>query len=341
MAYKKKAPEEHAFRRMQADLNNDALKNILLFYGPEDHLIRWSEEKVKERYINPAVEMFDFVKMDGNECAAGDIRSACETMPMMSEKRVVIIEDFDTAGEYAEDMVEYFGEFPDFTVLMLISKAPDKRRKLFKTIQKYGAEYEFGRLDMPQLKSFIIKRLRASGKPFDADVPAVIAEASGYYDKDSDYTLDNLINDIAKIISHSGERIIPEDVDETISGNEERDVFAFADALASERKGEALELLSVLLSYGENEFKLLGLICAQFETMLLVNEMRADGLTTKTMHDMTGIHEFRIKKSLPLAQRYTASRLRHILMKAYEVDRNIKSGLSEPRTALELFTATV
>lgn len=341
MAYKKKTPAEHAFKRIQADINSDTLKNIILFYGPEDHLIRWSEEKIKERYVNAAVEMFDFIRLDGSECAAGDIRSACETMPMMSEKRMVIVDDFDTGGEYAEDMVEYFSEFPEFTVLVLISKDPDKRRKLFKTIQKYGAEYEFDRLDMPQLKTFITKRLRASGKSFDADVPAVIAEASGYYDKDSDYTLDNLINDIAKIISHSGERIIPEDVDETISGNEERDVFAFADALASGRKGEALELLSVLLSYGENEFKLLGLICSQFETILLVNEMRADGLTTKTMHDMTGIHEFRIKKSLPLAQRYTASRLRHILMKAYEVDRNIKSGLSEPRTALELFTATV
>ncbi len=73
--------------------------------------------------------------------------------------------------------------------------------------------------------------------------------------------------------------------------------------------------------------------------MLLVNEMRADGLATSAMHERTGIHEFRIKKSLPLAQRYTASRLRHILMKAYEVDRNIKSGLTEPRIALELFVA--
>lgn len=356
MAYKKKAPAEHAFRRIQADLKNDTLKNIMIFYGPEDHLIRWSADKVKERYVDPVVEMFDLMKLDGAVCTAADIRSACETMPMMSEKRVVIVDDFNAGGrrnskadeeeddekqDKSDELIEYFSNFPESTVLILISREPDKRRKLFKTIQKYGADYEFDRLDMTQLKAFITKHLLAGGKKFDMDVPAMIAEMSGYFDKESDYTIDNLINDISKIIAHSGDCITVDDVEETVAGNEARDVFAFSEALAAGRKGEALSLLTPLLSYGEKEFKLLGLICSQFETVLLVNEMRADGLTTSAMHDRTGIHEYRIKKSLPLAQRYTVSRLRHILMKAYEVDRNIKSGLSEPRTALELFVAMV
>lgn len=356
MAYKKKAPAEHAFRRIQADLKNDTLKNIMIFYGPEDHLIRWSADKVRERYVDPVVEMFDLMKLDGAVCTAADIRSACETMPMMSEKRVVIVDDFNAGGrrnskadeeeddekqDKNDELIEYFSNFPESTVLILISREPDKRRKLFKTIQKYGADYEFNRLDMTQLKAFITKHLRVGGKKFDMDVPEMIAEMSGYFDKESNYTIDNLINDISKIIAHSGDFITVEDVEETVAGNEARDVFAFSEALAAGRKGEALSLLTPLLSYGEKEFKLLGLICSQFETVLLVNEMRADGLTTSAMHDRTGIHEYRIKKSLPLAQRYTVSRLRHILMKAYEVDRNIKSGLSEPRTALELFVAMV
>ena len=69
--------------------------------------------------------------------------------------------------------------------------------------------------------------------------------------------------------------------------------------------------------------------------------MQEEGLSTAAMHSQTGIHEFRIKKSLPLARQYTVSRLRHILMKAYEVDRNVKSGSLEARAALELFVAMV
>ena len=54
-----------------------------------------------------------------------------------------------------------------------------------------------------------------------------------------------------------------------------------------------------------------------------------------------GIHEFRIKKAFGPASRYDGEGLRKVLMKAYEADRNIKTGLTEPETALELFVAGV
>ena len=100
-------------------------------------------------------------------------------------------------------------------------------------------------------------------------------------------------------------------------------------------------LLNVLLTYGENVFKLLGLICSQFETMLLIKEMRDAGHSTAQMHQHLGIHEYRIKKTMPQASQYSVERLRAILMKAYEVDRNIKSGLMDAETALELLVAGV
>lgn len=338
MAVKK--TQVHGFKRIQADLKGN-VGGVMLFYGREDYLIRWSVGQIKEKYINPAVEMFDFVKLDGSEVSAGIIIEACETMPMMSEKRVVLVEDFDIVRDDGGELAEYFEEFPESTVLILICEAPDKRLKLFKAVKKYGSEYEFGLLDNSLLKSFIIKRLRNSGKKFKPDVPDLISELSGYYNKDSDYTIDSLINDIAKIVSHSGDVITAQDIENTVASNEERDVFAFADAVASGRKNDALRLLDTLLSYGENTFKILGLICSQFETMLLINEMREDGFTQAQMHARLGIHEYRIKKTAPMAARYSSGKLRSILMKAYAVDREIKTGVLEQEMALELFVARV
>lgn len=45
-------------------------------------------------------------------------------------------------------------------------------------------------------------------------------------------------------------------------------------------------------------FKLLGLICSQYETILSVHEMRSDGMNLAQMKAALGIHEFRIKKGL-------------------------------------------
>lgn len=39
-------------------------------------------------------------------------------------------------------------------------------------------------------------------------------------------------------------------------------------------------------------FKLLGLICSQYETILSVHEMRSDGMDLAQMKAALGIHEF-------------------------------------------------
>lgn len=336
-----KKAEPHSYKRIQAELKSGSLKNILLFYGRERYLIRWACEEVRKKYIQPASEMFDFTKLDGTVSGAGEIIDACETLPMLSEKKVVLVEDFDESEGRGDQMAEYFKSFPDHAVLVLVCDTVDKRKKLYKAAAKYGSAYDYERLDTPLLRSFLSKRFRASGREFDPDLTSLFIELSGYFDRDSDYTLDNLVNDAAKVIAHSGSRITPEDIENAVTGNIERDVFAFSDALSSGRKGEALRMLHSLLEYGENVFKLLGLICSQYEILLAVCEMRRDGMNPAQMREILGIHEFRIKKALGPASRSDAADLRRTLMRAYEAERNIKMGLMEPETALELFAAGV
>ncbi len=336
-----KKAEQHSYKKIQTEIKADTLKNIMLLYGREKYLIRWACGEIKKRYVTPAAETFDFIKIDGITADVGEVTDACETMPMLSEKKVVLVEDFDESSGRGDELAEYLKKFPETAVLLLLCEDIDKRKKLYKAAAKYGAAYDFERLDAPLLRSFISKRFRSSKKEFDPDLTSFFIEMSGYYDKDSDYTLDNLVNDIDKTVAHSGSRITADDIANTVAGNVSRDVFAFTDAMAAGRKGEALQILHSLLEYGENVFKLLGLICSQYETILAVNEMKSDGMNLAQMRETLGIHEFRIKKAFGPASKYDAQGLRRVLMKAYEADRNIKTGLTEPETALELFVAGV
>lgn len=338
-ASKKKEP--HSYKRIQAELKEDRLKNILLLFGREKYLIRWACEQIRKRYVMSAAELFDFVKIDGSSEDTGRISEACETLPMLSEKRVVLVSDFDESSGRGDEVAEYLKDFPENTVLILVCDSLDKRKKLYKAAAKYGSVYDFDRLDPPMLRSFIAKRFRTAKKEFDPDLSGYFIDVSGYYDKESDYTLDNLVNDIAKTTAHSGERITAEDIENTVISGAKRDVFAFTDALSSGKKGDALRILHSLLESGENVFKLLGLICSQYETILSAHEMRSDGMNLAQMKAALGIHEFRIKKAFGPASRYDGEGLRKVLMKAYEADRNIKTGLTEPETALELFVAGV
>ena len=122
-ASKKKEP--HSYKRIQAELKEDRLKNILLLFGREKYLIRWACEQIRKRYVMSAAELFDFVKIDGSSEDTGRISEACETLPMLSEKRVVLVSDFDESSGRGDEVAEYLKDFPENTVLILVCDSLD------------------------------------------------------------------------------------------------------------------------------------------------------------------------------------------------------------------------
>lgn len=351
MAYQKKKPTVHAFRRFQKDRKEHAFPRIVLLYGKEAHLVRWALGELRKSLVIPATEMFDLTMIDASESmrestetVLQEAMAACETLPLMSEKHLVVVEHFDRTSPGAEELrefAEYISQIPETTVLVLTGESFDKRKKWVKEAVKIGTDYDFTALDVPDLKVFIQKRLRADGRPFRPGVADELIRLSGYLDKESDYTLENLIHDIEKILAHSGDQIREEDVRETVSGNVEHGVFSFSDALVAGKKGEALARLRTLMDYGENEMNLLGLLCSQFEALLRLNEMKRDGYSIPQMQAKTGMHPYRIRLLLPTAEKYSAGRLREILKRAYEADRDIKTGQLDKELALELLVAAV
>lgn len=351
MANKSSAAEEHAYKRIDKDLKSNSLKNLLLLYGREDFLIRWAVDTLVKKYVNESCRDMDFSKLDGTSLTLEQIRNDCETLPFLSDKRVVLINDFKlieggkTKGfgdEEERRFSDYIKGIPPHCLLIITAEQADKRKKVFKSISDFGGVYEFGELDERSLKSYIEKRFKEAGKTARASVVAELISASGYYDKDTDYTLYNLENDIKKAIAYNESADIGIDaVEQTVSGNMDTNVFAMIDFLGRDRKDEAYQMLHNLLVSGEQVYKLLALLCSHFEIILSVKEMKDEGKSFSEMKGILGIHEFRIKKAASLSEKYSIGSLRKILQKTYEIDKSIKTGLLEPSLALELFIAEI
>lgn len=345
------AKEKHAYKRIDKEIKNHSVNNLIFFYGEEDFLIRWAIDLIVKEYVNEACREMNFSRLDGATVTLEQIMNNCETLPFISEKRVVLINDFKLIegikSKYIDDeeeklLASYLKGLPEHCILIITADSADKRKKLYKAVLEQGSVYEFGKLDESSLRSYITKRFRESGKKAEPAVIAQIIEASGYYDKDSDYSLFNLENDIKKAIAYSDDiNIEEESVYNAISGNLDTDVFAMIDSLSQNRKDEAYHILHNLLSSGENEFKLIKLLASQFEIVLAIKEMNEEGKSFLQMKEILGIHEYRIKKAALFAHKYSISSLKKILMKIYNIDKNIKTGLLEPSLALEIFISEI
>jgi DNA polymerase-3 subunit delta len=370
---------EHAFKTIESDLAGGALRGVraALLFGEEGYLTDHYEHAIRGLFIAPGMEALDFSRIDWDARDVGgvaaNIAAACDTLPMMSERRVVHVpvpvgDEKSLGFADAKSLAKYLENIPDTTLLILTSASIPKTSSLYKAFTAHGRAYEFTRLGRPDLTAFVksrFKRERASAPP---DVVSEIIKVSGYLDRDARSDLFRLGSDIANIISYakgggdagSGDVGATEadscgsggvgapvcvtlaDVAACMGTSIETDVFAMLDAVSAGRKGDAMELLRNITDRGENTFGLLALLTGQFEIMLGYREMKDRRASMGEIMRALGVKsEFRLRKASGFADRYSAERLAGLLQRLYRVDRDIKSGLYGERLALTMFVAEI
>jgi DNA polymerase-3 subunit delta len=339
--------EAHAYKRISDDIAADRVASPLLLFGKERFLVRWAADAVTNKYVDPSLRAIDFARLDGAQIDVDAVVQNCETLPLGSEKKVVLAEglsvfagdDAKVAARFDEEaFAAYMGKLPDTCVLILTADRVDKRKKLYKAVANRGAVYEFTSLDPPLLRAFVQKRFKEAGKRASDSVLRRFTEMTGYFERDSEYTLYNLENDVKKLAAYcEGEEIRLSDLSAVMDAGLELNAFALADAVSRGRRSEAFELLASLLSSGENVYRLLALLFSQFELLLSVREMMDEGCTRARMQSELGVHEYRLRMAAETAALLETGALRAILLCACEADAHIKTGLLRDALALEMF----
>lgn len=333
MAFYGKQKKEHDFRRFQRDLKEDKFGELVLFCGEEEYLSSWACEMLIEKYINPVTKALDLDVINLELAQADDIITSCETAPMLSERKIVLLKHYN--GEFASELADYAKDMPSTVLLVITCKEADKR------LSEKASLYEFGPLYREELEGFISKRFKAADKNVSRGIITTLINESGYLNKDIDYNLYNLQGDLKKIIALSGDEITLDDIRSGISDNLEHGVFTLLDAISGNRKDKAFDLLHQLLLSGTDRFKLLASVISQLELMLQAKEMSEGGLKIGEIKKALKAHEYRVQKALDFARSYSISDLKRILSVAYTTDTRIKSGLLEGQLALEMLIAEI
>ncbi|MFA5528247.1 MAG: DNA polymerase III subunit delta [Peptostreptococcales bacterium] len=339
------------YKAFVKDIKDEA-KSVYLFYGNEKYLIDWALHMIKEKYVDKALEDMNFTSIDLKQVNSSQIIATAETLPMMSEKRVIFIDGSQVlqgtkvksfTEEDEKALADYIDKIPKECILVFIGEEKiDKRRSLYKKINKEGLVYEFSQLSVSDLRKWIEKQFRQTKKIITSDRIMLIIEVCGYFNRESDYTLYNLDNDIKKILSYTGtdKEITEEAIMETMSSNMERNVFDLVDYIVENNKEKALKLLSNFLLYGEAQQKLIALLYRQYDNLLLIKVMRENGKDMESIKNIVKLPDFVIRKYIKNSGKMTTEGLKKSLIDLYRIDKEIKSGLISPELALELFIAT-
>ena len=349
---------EHPFRtivkQFKASAQTGDYPRVILLCGREDFLINWAKKFIKEQLIEPAAEDIYFSSFSEENSNPYDIIAACETLPLMSRKKLVVAEDLDAfaaSGGSSDDMqalTDYVARSAESCVLVFTYQKPNKTRALYKAVAKHGLIYDFTALDEESLSGWMAKRLRAAGKSAEPRDMVRFAKEAGYWDQDRSYTLYNLENDLKKLFALSDKPVLTrEDFLSTAEIQPDTQAFRILDAAFSGAKGTAVMMLrsslqQVLPSKEDGViFQFLGLLCSQLEIMVEARERRNEGQSMRQIEAETGINGYRLRKCVETSAEKSLSDLKRDLSRAYDMEEEIKGGLMPAPLAMELFIASL
>lgn len=315
---------------------------VMLLTGKENFLIDWAKNYVKAAVVNPATEALDCISFAG-DAAQDDIISACETVAMMSDRKLVIATDVDEA---AGALTEYIPSLPETTMLLITNSKINKTKSLYKTVNKSGIVYDFTPLDDATLQGWMAKRLKAAGRAAKPEDLLSFARSCGYGDPERNYTLFNLENDLKKVFASTEKQVLTlEDFMDSSSAQAEINAFKILDCAFSGSKGEAYTILhnSIDIQAPSKEMgvimSFLGLLCAQLEIMVEGKEREESGQGYYDIISEMKVNEYRYKKAMGACRGKNAAALRQNLDDAFQIEKDLKNGVMDGYTALELFIA--
>ena len=129
-------------KELEKQLKQNNISSCYLFYGTEQYLKTQYTNLLKKKVLEVSAEAMNLDIFQGNKQAVSTILDSADTLPFLSERRLVIVKEselFQTGRKNdTEKMADYIKIIPNTTCILFIENEVDKRGKLYKAISKYG-----------------------------------------------------------------------------------------------------------------------------------------------------------------------------------------------------------
>ena len=325
-----------------------------VLFGEDDFSLRHALDEIKKSIGDATALMTNTTVFDGKTVTPEQLRAACEAMPFLAEKRLVIVEGllekFETKTKngkkkptrQATKVEEHLAlaaalkNLPPFTELVLTGGKISDRNPLLQELIKIAKVKTFPLLKGNQLSQWIERRVASQSKNKKISPKAVVLMVRLV---GSD--LWTMSNEVDKLILFTGERSIEEaDVQAVVSNAQEARIFDMVDAIIEQRVGPAQELLQQLFKQGMVPVQVLTMISRQVRIIYQVKEMRAAGRQRGEIKSKLGLtSDFVLRKAWEQADKYSPLRIRDVYHQLLDTDISIKTGKMEGDLALDVLIA--
>ncbi len=141
--YDKSKPDQSGYRQLKQDIRDKNLGKLYFLHGEETYLRDYYFGEMKKQLLDGGMGTFNLHQLEGKELSPHKLEEVVDCLPMMADRTLIVVSDFDffKAGESdREKYGEIFENLPDYCCLVaiydLVAFKSDARLKLSKTVKK-------------------------------------------------------------------------------------------------------------------------------------------------------------------------------------------------------------
>lgn len=331
---------------LKEQIKSNRFKNIYLFYGKEEYLKKLYLESIENKIIGSNMKDINKIVMEG-KVDIGKLSDNCETAPLFSEKKLVIVKnsgifkaskkgDSEKKDGNKDSLIMLMQNIPAYTCLIFVEEEVDKRLKVIDVIKKNGLVVEFQYLKPPELVKWVIKLFRSKNKNISQELASIIVN-------NCDQGMVEIYNEVEKLILYldKKETVSAEDIEKVCIKSIKSRIFDLTDAIAAKDRTKAFAILEEMVVLKEPMPKILYMIARQFSQLLSMKLLSHSGIDINDAAAKIGVTPYIAGKIMRQSRQFDLNVLKRVVEESLELDVAVKTGRINDRVAVEMLLAGI
>jgi len=319
-----------SFENILLDLKNKIYSPVYFLYGEESYFIDIISDFIENNVLNELEKEFNQSVIYGKDIDIPTLVSYARRFPMMSNYQVILVKEAQDLDKI-EELESYILNPMESTLLVLCYKYEkiDRRKSLFKNIEKKGILFESARIYDNKIPDWIAEYVKKQNYSISAKACFLLAEFLGN-------DISKIVNEISKLVINIPEKqeITEDYVEKNIGISKDYNVFELQKALGKKDVLKANQIINYFAANPrENPLvKVIPLLFSYFSKILIYHHL-ADKSRNNVAAALS-VNPFFVMDYQQAAARYTSDKIISIISILREYDMKSKgvdsSGTSFP-----------
>lgn len=316
-----------------------AAKPVYAVFGDDPYLRREAIDLIVRAALGPDPDTTAVNRLAGDRAELADVLDELRTLPFLSKRRLVIVENADPFITAHRAELEAYVEHPSATgTLVLVPKTWPSNTRLAKAVTKVGESIDCKAPREAELPDWLIRLAKdQENATLDPDAARLLVELVGP-------EVGLLASEVGKLATYVGKsaKIRRQDVAQMVGAGRVETIWRVLDAATTGKAASALDDLDRLLTSGEHPVGLLAAMSASLRKLHHAGALRAARRDLADACREAGMPPFAVEQTRKQHAHLGPRRVDALPAMLLRADLDLKGGSQlEPRVVLERFLLTL